>query len=94
MEYVLVFPDGRRCVMRDTIRYEIFKSDPPGRPRWLEAIEGLEQATNRIEELAAGDPSYEYYLYCVQADKFIRHLRRTSRRPNLLPSEASKKKAG
>src|ERR1700751_5414909 len=55
--------------MRDTSRYEIFKEDPPRSPRWLEAVEGLEQAMNRLEELAANDPSSDYYLYSNQADK-------------------------
>jgi hypothetical protein len=80
--------------MRDTIRYEIFKGDSPGNPRWLEAVEGLEQATNRIEELAASDPSFDFYLYCNRVDKLIRHLRRTSPSFEVLPSEASRKKAG
>jgi hypothetical protein len=64
--------------MRDTTRYEIFKDDPPRSPRWLEAVEGLEQAMNRLEELATNDPSSDYYLYSNQADRLIRHLRRTS----------------
>jgi hypothetical protein len=80
--------------MRDTIRYEIFKGDSPGSPRWLEAVEGLEQATNRIEELAASDPSSDYYLYCNRVDKLVRHLRPTSPSPDVLPFDASKKKAG
>jgi hypothetical protein len=80
--------------MRDTIRYEIFKGDSPESPRWLEGVEGLEQAMNRVEELAATDPSSDYYLYCNQVDKLIRHLRPTSPRLDVLPSEASRKKAG
>ena len=94
MDYILLFPDGSRCVMRDTIRYEIFKDDPPRSPRWLEAIEGLEEAVNRIEELAANDTSSDYYLYCNQADKLIRHLRRTSTRPDEMPLDKSQKKTG
>jgi hypothetical protein len=80
--------------MRDTIRYEIFKGDSPGSPRWLEAVEGLEQATNRIEELAANDPSSDYYLYCNPVDKLIRHLRPTSPSFEVLSSDMSRKKAG
>jgi hypothetical protein len=80
--------------MRDTIRYEIFKGDPPRSPRWLASIEGLEQATNHIEELAANDPSSDYYLYCVQADKLIRHLRRTSPSFEVLSDNVPQKKAG
>ena len=51
----------------------------------MESVEGLEQATTRMEELAANDPSPEYYLYCVQADKLIRSLRRTASSPDALP---------
>jgi hypothetical protein len=85
---------NRRYSIRQTIRYEILKNDLEGNPRWLESVEGLEQATNRIEELAASDPSFDYYLYCVQADKFIRRLQRTSPRLDVLPGEASQRKAG
>ena len=80
--------------MRDTIRYEVFKGDPPGSPRWLASIEGLEQAMNRLEELAASDPSSDYYLYCNQADKLVRHVRRTSPSPDAQSSNAFRKKAG
>ena len=80
--------------MRDTIRYEIFKDDPPGSPRWLEAVEGLEPAMNRIEELAASDPSSDYYLYCNQADKLVRRLRHTSSRSDDKTGDASQKKTG
>ena len=80
--------------IRQKPRYEILKDDLEGNPCRIESVDGLEQATNRIEELAASDPSSEYYLYCVQADKLIRHLHRTSPRSNVLPSEALKKKAG
>ena len=80
--------------IRQMLRYEILKDDLEGNPCWIESVDGLEQATNRIEELAASDPSSEYYLYCVQADKLIRRLHRTSPRSNVLSSEAFKKKAG
>ena|SRR5215472_7651906 len=85
---------NRGWLIRQTLRYEILKDDLEGNPCWIESVEGLEQATNRVEELAASDPSSEYYLYCVQADKLIRRLHRTSPRSNVLSSEASKKKAG
>jgi hypothetical protein len=80
--------------MRDTIRYEIFKEDPPRSPRWLEAVEGLEQAMNRLEELTTNDTSSDYYLYSNQADKLIRHLRRRLPRPDEMPLDNSKKKTG
>ena len=93
MDYVLVFPDARRCVMRDTIRYEIFKDDPPRNPRWLEAVEGLEEAINRIEELAAKDTSSDHYLYCNRVDKLIRRLRAASPRTESA-GDVSQKKVG
>jgi hypothetical protein len=80
--------------MRDTIRYEIFKDDPPRSPSWLEAVHGLEEAMSRIEELAANDPYSDFYLYCNQADKLIRHLRRTLPRPDDMPGDISQKKTG
>jgi len=80
--------------MRDTIRYDIFKDDPPRSPRWLEAVDGLEQAMNRLEQLATNDPSFDYYLYSNQADKLIRHLRRTLPRPDDRPGDISQKKTG
>jgi len=93
MDYMLVFPDGWRYVIRDTIRYEIFKDDPPRSPRWLEAVEGLDEAMNRIEELAAKDTSSDYYLYCNRVDKLIRRLRATSPRTDAA-EDVSQKKAG
>lgn len=80
--------------MNDTIRYEIFKNAPPRSPNWLEAVYGLEEATRRIEELAANDPYSDFYLYCNQADKLIRHLRRTLPRPDDMPRDTSQKKTG
>jgi hypothetical protein len=70
------------------------KNDLEGNAHWIESVAGLEQATNRIEEPAASDPSFDYYLYFVQADKFIRRLRRDSPSPIVLPSNAWQKKAG
>ena len=80
--------------MRDTIRYEIFKDDSARNPSWLETVDGLEEAMRRIEELAANDPCSDFYLYCNQADKLIRHLRRTSPRPDERPGDTSQKKTG
>ena len=67
---------NRRHAIRHTIRYEILKDDFEGNSCWIESVEGLAQATNRIEELAASDPFPEYYLHCVRADRLIRRLRR------------------
>jgi hypothetical protein len=46
---------GGAKIEQDKVRYDIFKSDSTGSLLRLEAVEGLEQATNRIEELAASD---------------------------------------
>ncbi len=77
-----------------TIKYDIFKSDSAGRLLRVEAIGGLEQATNRIEELAAVDPTSDYFLYCAEAGKVIRHLQRTSARSGETAGDASRKKTG
>ena len=55
--------------MRDTIRYDIFRDDSARNPSWLEAVDGLEEAMRRMEELAANDPCSDFYLYCNQANK-------------------------
>ena len=78
--------------MLDTIRYEIFKADPPRNPSSLEVVYGLEEAMRRIEDLAANDPYSDFYLYCNEADKLIRHLRRTRARPD--DQATSQKKTG
>lgn len=77
-----------------TIKYDIFKSDSAGRLLRVEAVEGLEQATNRIEELAAIDQTSDYFLYCAEAGKVVRHLQRTSARPGDMSGDASRKKTG
>ena len=80
--------------MPRTIKYDIFKSDAAGKLLRVEAIEGFAQATNRIEELAASDPTFDYFLYCAETGTVVRLLRRTSPSPDVLPSNARQKKAG
>jgi hypothetical protein len=77
--------------VQDTITYDIFKEDSPASPLWLEAVGGLEQAMNRMEEIAMGDPSSDYFLFCTQADKVVRRLRRRSVRLDDMPSTSSPK---
>jgi hypothetical protein len=85
----------RSCdAVADTVIYDIFKDDFTGSPLWIEAVEGFEPATNRMEELAAIDKASDYYLFCAQAGKIIRRLRRTSARLDEPPGGASHKKAG
>ena len=80
--------------MADSIIYDIFKDDFTGGPLWIEAVEGFEQATNRMEELAGIDTANDYYLFCVQAGKIVRRMRRKSTRPDEGLGGASHKKAG
>jgi hypothetical protein len=80
--------------MRDTIRYDIFRGDSPQSRSWFEAVYGLEEAMRRVEELAENDPYSDFYLYCDQADKLIRHLRRTLPRPGNIPRDTTQKKTG
>jgi hypothetical protein len=78
----------------DTVIYDIFKDDFTGSPLWIEAVEGFEQATNRMEELACIDKANDYYLFCVQAGKIVRRMRRKSTRPDEDSGGAPHKKAG
>lgn len=64
--------------MEQGITYDIFRNDSTGKPIWVQAIEGLEQAMNRMEELASGDPTSDFFLYCTQAEKIVRRLPRKS----------------
>ncbi len=79
--------------MSDDITYDIFKDDPVGSPLWIEAVQGLERAMNRMEELAAAE-DYEYYLFCAQVGKIVRRMKRKSPRPDEKPSDKSRKMAG
>ena len=54
--------------LSDDITYDIFKDDAIGSPSWIEAVQGLERAMSRMEELAASEES-DYYLFCAQAGK-------------------------
>jgi len=72
------------------ITYDIFKDDAEGSPLWIEAVDGLDQAMNRMEELAASDDS-DYYLFCSQVGKIIRRIKRRSPRPEDKPSDKSRK---
>lgn len=79
--------------MSDDITYDIFKDDPVGSPLWIEAVQGLERAMNRMEELAAAEDC-EYYLFCAQVGKIVRRMKRKSPRPDDKPSDKSRKMAG
>jgi hypothetical protein len=79
---------------KDTIRYEIFKCNSVGKLLRVEAVEGFARATSRIEELASNDPTFDYFLYCAEAGRVVRHLQRTSSSGDVLPGDVSQKKAG
>ena len=79
--------------MSDDITYDIFKDDPVGSPLWIEAVQGLERAMNRMEELAAAEDC-EYYLFCAQVGKIVRRMKRKSPRLDEKPSDQSRKMAG
>jgi len=85
---------GGESVMADAIKYDIFKSDGTKVLLRVEVVEGLERAMNRIEELAANDPTSDYFLYCAEVGKVIRRLQRMSPRADSLADEAPRKKAG
>jgi formate dehydrogenase maturation protein FdhE len=80
--------------MPSTIKYDIFKANTAAALIRVEAIEGFARATNRIEELAANDPTFDYFLYCAETGTVVRLLHRTSPSPEVVPSHVSQKKAG
>ena len=80
--------------MPSTTRYDIFKRSAGGRVLYVETIEGLPLATNRIEELAINDPTFDYFLYCLEAGIVVRVVRRTSPSPVGFSNAISQKKAG
>ncbi|MGA8143833.1 MAG: hypothetical protein WB987_08105 [Candidatus Acidiferrales bacterium] len=77
--------------MHDAITYDIFRNDSAGNPVWVEAVDGLEQAMNRMENLAAGDASSDYFLYCTRAEKVVRRLQRKLPRPDDLSGTPRRK---
>ena len=79
--------------MSDDITYDIFKDDDVGSPLWIEAVQGLDRAMNRMEELAAAEDC-EYYLFCSQVGKIVRRMKRKSPRPGDMPVDKSRKMAG
>ena len=56
--------------LSDDITYDIFKDDAIGSPLWIEAVQGLERAMKRMEELADSEES-NYYLFCAEGGKIL-----------------------
>ena len=78
--------------MSDDITYDIFKDDAIGSPLWIEAVQGLERAMKRMEELAASEESD--YLFCAQAGKIVERKKRKSPQPDDKSCDKSWKMAG
>ena len=79
--------------MSDDNTYDIFKDDAIGSPLWIEAVQGLERAMKRMEELAASGES-EYYLFSAQAGKILQRNKRKSPQPDDEPGYKSQRMAG
>jgi hypothetical protein len=50
--------------------YDIFRKDLLGTPVWMEAVQDLEIANRRIEELARRSPA-EYFVFSQQTGKVV-----------------------
>lgn len=79
--------------LSDEITYDIFKDDAIGSPLWIEAVQGLERAMKRMEELAASEEN-DYYLFCAQAGKIVQRKKRNSPQPDDKPGDKSWRMAG
>jgi len=80
--------------MPGAIRYDIFKRSAAGRALYVETIEGLAPATNRIEELATNNPTFDYFLYSLEVGVVVRVVRRTSPSPVGFSNAIFQEKAG
>jgi hypothetical protein len=79
--------------LSDDITYDIFKDDAIGSPSWIEAVQRLERAMRRMEELAASEES-DYYLFCAEAGKIVQRKKRKSPQPDDRPGDKSRRMAG
>jgi len=52
------------------VTYDIFRKLPAGDPVWVEAVQGLEIAKSRLEELVNVRPG-DYYLYDLGCERII-----------------------
>ena len=50
--------------------FDIFKRLADGRPEWVEAVEGLEEASTRMSRLASNSPS-AYFIYSVADQRVV-----------------------
>jgi hypothetical protein len=50
--------------------FDIFSGGPDKDPIWIETVEGLSQARERMHQLAAANPG-PYFLYSVQSQAVL-----------------------
>jgi len=50
--------------------YDIFRKLPAGEPVWVEAVNGLEDAKSRLNELVAVRPG-DYYIYDLGHERIV-----------------------
>jgi hypothetical protein len=53
--------------------FDIFSRLPDGRPMWLESVEGLAQAQQRLDGLARLHPG-EYFIYSEEGGGVVRRV--------------------
>jgi hypothetical protein len=54
----------------DNETYDIFSGSADERPMWIESVEGLSAAKQRMHEFAASTPG-PYFLYCVRTEAVL-----------------------
>jgi len=50
--------------------YDIFRKLPAGEPVWVEAVQGLEDAKSRLNELVSVRPG-DYYIYDLGHERIV-----------------------
>ena len=64
---VLRYPGG---VSMNDAPYDIFRRDLLGTPAWMEAVQDLETAKDRMIELAGRSPG-EYFVFCQESQEIV-----------------------
>jgi hypothetical protein len=62
-----------------TTTYDIYKEYPRASPIWVEAVQGIRDAANRMAKVSANDPSSDYFLYCSETGRVLGRLRRSTK---------------
>jgi len=55
----------------ESAMYDIFMRFPDGTPLWLEAVEGLDEARQRLAALARTSEAAEYFIYSEKSGGII-----------------------